>query len=112
MKSSDIILSKPGGLTSTEIAVLEKPFIHTMPIPGCETYNANFFASNNMSLKSETLEEVVENTKKLLKNFEMQKKIIKNQKKYVNKFSATQIAEIIKKQIETRKEKWEKKLEL
>ena len=112
MKSSDIILSKPGGLTSTEIAVLEKPFIHTMPIPGCETYNANFFASNNMSLKSETLEEIVENTKKLLKNFEIQKKLIKKQKKYVNKFSATQIAEIIKKQIETRKEKWEKKLEL
>ncbi len=111
MKCSDIILSKPGGLTSTEIAVLEKPFVHTMPIPGCETYNANFFASNNMSLKSETIEEVVENTKKLLENTEIQKLLIKNQREFVNKFSADQIAEIIKKQIETRKEKWEKKLE-
>ncbi len=44
MKSSEIILSKPGGLTTTEIATLNKPFIHTMPIPGCENYNANFFS--------------------------------------------------------------------
>lgn len=43
IKSSDIVLSKPGGLTSTEVATLRKPFIHIMPIPGCENYNANFF---------------------------------------------------------------------
>ncbi len=42
MKSSEIILTKPGGLTTTEIATLRKPFIHTMPIPGCENYNAQF----------------------------------------------------------------------
>lgn len=112
MKSSDIILSKPGGLTSTEIAVLEKPFVHTMPIPGCETCNAKFFALNNMSLKSESVEELVENTSKLLEDLETQELLIKNQRKNVNKNSAEQIAEIIKKQIETRKEKWEKKLEL
>lgn len=108
MKSSDIILSKPGGLSSTEIAVLEKPFVHTMAIPGCETYNANFFSNNNMSLKSETVDEVVENTKKLFENIEKQKELIENQRENVNKNSAKEIAELIKKQIETRKETWEK----
>lgn len=59
MKASDIILSKPGGLTTTEMATLRKPFIHTMPIPGCENYNANFFDKRKMAIKCDTIEEVV-----------------------------------------------------
>lgn len=110
MKSSDIILTKPGGLTTTEIAVLGKPFIHTMPIPGCETYNANFFEKNNMSFKCNNVEEVVEKTKFLINDNKKQKELIKNQNKLINKNSAKEIAKLIKKQIETRNEKWNKKI--
>lgn len=85
MKASEIILSKPGGLTTTEIATLNKPFIHTMPIPGCENYNANFFNEKKMSKKCDTVKEVVENTKQLLNNKELQKEMIENQLKYMNK---------------------------
>lgn len=85
MKCSQIILSKPGGLTTTEIALLNKPFIHTMPIPGCENHNANFFSERKMSLKSNNIEEVVKNTKMLLENEKMQKEMIQNQIKYMNK---------------------------
>ncbi len=85
MKASEIILSKPGGLTTTEIAILNKPFIHTMPIPGCENYNANFFNERGMAIKSETIKEVVKNTKELLRNPKLQEEIIANQIKYMNK---------------------------
>lgn len=84
MKSSDIILSKPGGLTTTEIATLRKPFIHTMPIPGCENCNADFFAKRKMSMKSDNIDEVVENTYRLLNDKKLQLEIIKNQEKYIN----------------------------
>ena len=43
MSDSKIVLTKPGGLTSTEVAVMGKPMIHLMPIPGVENYNARFF---------------------------------------------------------------------
>lgn len=85
MKASEIILTKPGGLTTTEIAILNKPFIHTMPIPGCENYNANFFSNKKMSIKCENINDIVVNTKKLLENENLQKELILNQQKNMNK---------------------------
>lgn len=43
-------LSKPGGLSSTEAAVLGTPLIHVAPIPGCEQKNLEFFAHHGMSI--------------------------------------------------------------
>ena len=95
MKASDIILSKPGGLTTTEIATLRKPFIHTMPIPGCENYNAKFFESRNMSIKCDTIEEVIQKTKKLLKDKTLQNQMIENQKKYIKKDACDKISDVV-----------------
>lgn len=53
MDACDVLLSKPGGLTSTEAAVKNVPLIHTRPIPGCETCNARFFSSRGLSLFAE-----------------------------------------------------------
>lgn len=99
MKSSDIILSKPGGLTTTEIATLRKPFIHTMPIPGCENYNANFFSSRKMSIQCNTIEEVVKSTKELLENKELQEEMIEKQKQYINRNTCDEITNIILQEI-------------
>ncbi|MFQ9716207.1 MAG: MGDG synthase family glycosyltransferase [Blautia sp.] len=51
MRSSDIYLTKPGGLSSTEAAVMGIPLVHLPAIPGCETKNAEFFYQNGMSLR-------------------------------------------------------------
>ena len=50
LKASDVCITKPGGLSSTEAAVANIPFIHAMAIPGCETRNLEFFESCGMSL--------------------------------------------------------------
>ena len=50
MKACDLYLSKPGGLSSTEAAVVGTALVHITPIPGCETSNMHFFAQNGMSL--------------------------------------------------------------
>ncbi len=50
MSASSIVIGKPGGLSSTETAVLGRPLIHTEPIPGCETRNRNYFSSRGMCL--------------------------------------------------------------
>ncbi len=49
MDACNVLLTKPGGLTTTEAAVKQVPFVHTKPIPGCETKNARFFAERGMS---------------------------------------------------------------
>lgn len=50
MKACDIFISKPGGLSSTEAAVVGVPYIHITPIPGCESYNMRYFSKNGMSI--------------------------------------------------------------
>lgn len=50
MDACDVLLTKPGGLTTTEAAVKRVPFVHTKPIPGCEAKNAQFFSSHGMSV--------------------------------------------------------------
>ena len=95
--SSDIVLSKPGGLSTTEIATLNKPLLHIFAIPGIETYNANFFSNRNMSIKCMQEKEIINNVKLLLKNKKLVKDLINNQSKYINKYSAKELCDFIKK---------------
>lgn len=95
IQASKIILTKPGGLTSTEVAVIRKPMIHLMPIPGVESYNAEFFCKNGLSLISNNIEEVVKNTMKLLKDKNMQETITKNQSKIINRDSAKDLVNFV-----------------
>lgn len=98
MKSSDIILSKPGGLTTTEIATLHKPMIHTMPIPGCENYNASFFEKKKMSMQCHSVEEVIDCVKTLLENPTLQEEMIQKQKEQMDTRTCENIVELVQKE--------------
>lgn len=66
IKAADVAVTKPGGLSSTELAVCNIPIVHLHSVPGVETYNLKYFAGNGLSLKSKTTAEAVKNTLKLL----------------------------------------------
>ena len=95
----DVVLTKPGGLTSTEVAVLNKPIIHISPIPGVENYNANFFLNNHLSIVCNSTDEIVENTKVLLENKDLQRELIENQKKVIHKNSAKKLVDFVKEKV-------------
>lgn len=94
--SSDIVLSKPGGLSTTEITTLNKPLVHIYPIPGIETHNVEFFEDKKMSIVCYNNEDIITNIKKLLDNDSLREELIKNQKKYINKYSAKDLVDFIK----------------
>ena len=98
MNDSKIVLTKPGGLTSTEVAVMGKPMIHLMPIPGVENYNARFFEENGLSMSANSVEDVVSKTKYLLSDYSKQKDMVKRQCRVINKNSARDLASFIIKQ--------------
>lgn len=50
LKASEVFISKPGGLSSTETAVAQVPFLIITPIPGCEDKNAAFFEKYDMAI--------------------------------------------------------------
>ena len=50
MHASDMVITKPGGISTTEAAASRTPLIHTEAIPGCETKNAELFERLGMSM--------------------------------------------------------------
>lgn len=101
ISASSIVLTKPGGLTSTEVGIIRKPMIHLMPIPGVENYNAEFFRKNGLSLVSNDVEEVIANTKKLLEDKNMQQMMIEKQSEFINRNSAKDLVEFVLKSRKT-----------
>jgi len=95
MDASDLLLSKPGGLSSTEAAVKRIPLIHTMPIPGCETINASLFEKKGMSLVAKDIDEVVSKTVYLLNNDKKRELIIRNQIKNISFDASKKICDFI-----------------
>lgn len=74
---------------------MRKPLIHIFPIPGIETYNTLFFKDRDMSLKCDTKEEIIINTTKLLNDTSLQEEMIKNQEKFINRESASDLVKLI-----------------
>ena len=65
MAACDVLMSKPGGLSSTEALVSCTALVHTPPIPGCETANAEFFNEHGISFAVDGPEEAAEKAKLL-----------------------------------------------
>lgn len=51
MQIADLIISKPGGLTTTEILTSHVPFVIINPIPGQEEENAEFLLNNGSACR-------------------------------------------------------------
>lgn len=95
MKASDAVLSKPGGLSSTEIASANLPFVHLKAIPGCETYNIRYFTSNGLSLGGTTVKKAVRQTKRLLEDKALAENMLKKQRELIPPDAADRIAETV-----------------
>lgn len=49
LQACQVLITKPGGLSTTEACVSQIPMILVHPIPGVETINAGFFESHHMA---------------------------------------------------------------
>jgi len=58
MKNSDILITKPGGLTTAEALAVGIPLIIYKPIPGPEEYNARFLTSQLAAITASTEEDI------------------------------------------------------
>jgi len=95
MDICDVLVTKPGGLTSTEAAAKGIPMVHSAPIPGCETRNAAFFSRHGMSVLGENEKEAGERVLELLKNPVMARNMVRAQKHYINAKAAADICDYI-----------------
>jgi processive 1,2-diacylglycerol beta-glucosyltransferase len=68
MAISDLIISKPGGLTSSEALALGKPLFVLNPIPGQEAANSDFLLERGAALKVNRVEDLPFRLDQLLGN--------------------------------------------
>lgn len=66
MTVADVIVSKPGGLTTSEALALGKPLFILNPIPGQETANSDFLLTHGAAVKAGRVEEVAFRIEQLL----------------------------------------------
>lgn len=95
LAASDMLFTKPGGLTSTEAAVAGIPLAHTRPIPGCEDCNQAFFNGHGISISAQSEEMLVEQALELLSRPADCDRMVQRQKQVINGGAAEDICEFI-----------------
>lgn len=95
MDACDVLLTKPGGITSTEALIKNIPLIHINPIKGLEEYNSAFFKKKGMAYRGDTLEEQVEMAIQLSSNRVAQEKMTETQRLNSNLNCSNDIADMI-----------------
>jgi processive 1,2-diacylglycerol beta-glucosyltransferase len=58
MAVADLIITKPGGLTSSEVLAMGKPLLIVDPIPGQEAANSDFLLERGAAAKANRVEDL------------------------------------------------------
>lgn len=95
MDACDATLTKPGGLTSTEAAVKNVPYVLTAPIPGCETVNQRFLGELGVALPTTTPLESAQAAMLLCVDEPMRLNELKSQREQINSRAADDIVDLI-----------------
>lgn len=75
MDACDVVMTKPGGLSSTESATKLLPMVLMNVVAGCETRNLEFFLNNEFAVSAETLEGLANEAIELLADEEKMERI-------------------------------------
>ena len=95
MDASDVLLTKPGGLSSTEALAKGIAIVHTAPIPGCESENVQFFTEHHLSLCANDSMDAGRLAIKLLEDQFLRNQILAAQDNYRCHDSAGQICDFV-----------------
>lgn len=95
MSISSIVITKPGGLTTTESLVSGLPIIVTNPIPGQEEENAEFLVENGVAVWIKKNDNVARVLKNLYRHPEVVEEMRSNIPKLAKPNSTKDICEIL-----------------
>ena len=95
MSISDLVVTKPGGLTTTESLASGLPIVIINPIPGQEEENAQFLVNAGAAIWIKNDDDYDKKISKLLASTEMLNQMKKNTKLLAKKHSTADICKII-----------------
>ncbi|MCY6483039.1 glycosyltransferase [Clostridium aestuarii] len=94
MDMSDVIITKPGGLTVSESIAKNIPMIIPYMIPGQEEENAEFLVESGVAIKTEEISDITEVVDKLISNPYLLEKMIRNMKEMSKNYSMERIVQL------------------
>lgn len=95
MNAADVMISKPGGLTSTEAAVAQVPLVQLLVYTACEAPNIAFFASHGLSERAENAADAAGKAVALARDKEKAEAMRQAQRSTIAPDAADKIAERI-----------------
>lgn len=95
MDASNVIFTKPGGITSTEAIVKHIPLIHTTPIPGLEDRNAHFFHQHGLSYHTNDVAQQVAVAMRLCQDQAYRQQMLRQQREHANTRSSDDVIDLI-----------------
>ena len=95
MSISDLVVTKPGGLTTSESLASSLPMIVINPIPGQEEENAEFLESNGIAIWIKKNDNPYEKLKNLFADASILENMKENTKKLSKKYSTRNICDIL-----------------
>lgn len=102
MEASSLLYTKPGGVTSTEGAVMGIPMVHIRPIPGCESGNRRVFTRAGMSVTARSARALAAKGRLLLDDPERQERMRRAQQTRIAADAAGRIVAFLEKEIRRR----------
>lgn len=90
--ASDLFISKPGGLSSTEAFVSRCPLIAVHPIQGVESHNASFMKKHGIAVCPDKDEAITREAHRLLTHPEARKEMLYAMEKHVPSDAADAVA--------------------
>jgi len=95
MHASDVLLSKPGGLTSSEALAARLPMVLVRPLPGPEERNTRYLVERKAAVRTSTEEELARAVRDILTSGDRQAEIGKHMDELRHPDAALRVADRI-----------------
>ncbi len=102
MDSADLIVTKPGGLTTTEALFKKLPMVIPFAIPGQELENVDFLVSQGVALYVDDMARLAERITYLKDNPRLYNRMVFNMKRISDNYSMEKIIDLSDKLLSTR----------
>ncbi len=99
MEVSDIIITKPGGITTAEALAKRLPILIINPIPGQEFLNTEYLVKEGVAIEAEDFNEIHDTINELFSSPDTLRKMKENAERVARPDSALKIAELVVKGI-------------
>src|SRR5437016_1519367 len=94
MAAADLLITKPGGLTTAEAMAMGLPMVLTHPIPGPEERNLDYLTRQGVALAARTLREIPELVSRILTRGQERDEMVRRARELARPDAADAIAQV------------------